>query len=171
VGGHAGDLAIQLGDPFVLKPIGPGNFSDDDGAQNVVFVREVSVEELKSVDMLEAPFLAQRVIRAISHLRVVTVGEHTWVAELTAIGLPMDWRAHDPAHRSFRVTSKWPEVENSAMQLAASLRSGFTCQDWIVDNEGPAFLDLNPGGQWLFLPDEIAVPVAAELARWLEEST
>ena len=35
----------------------------------------------------------------------VTVGERAWVAELDATGLPLDWRANGPAHRSFHASS------------------------------------------------------------------
>jgi hypothetical protein len=53
--------------------------------------------------------------------------------------------------------------------LATTLRAGFTSQDWIVDDAGPAFLDLNPGGQWLFLPHEVSAPATAALADWLRD--
>lgn len=166
----AAELAERLGDPFVLKPLGPGNFVNDDGQQHVVFVQAVRASDLDTVDLLHAPFLAQRIVRAKRHLRVVTVGERSWVAELDATDLPMDWRALGPAHRSFQATSQWPKVEYDAAKLASALSVGFTSQDWIVDVEGPAFLDLNPAGQWLFLPEQIALPATAELSHWLKET-
>ncbi|MGH3755441.1 MAG: hypothetical protein ACRDRP_22650 [Pseudonocardiaceae bacterium] len=167
VSGDPTDLSDYLGQRFVLKPLGPGNFEDDHGDQQVVFVREIQAAGLNTVDLLDAPFLAQRAVRGRCHLRVVTVGESAWVAELDATGLPLDWRAHEPAHRSFHASSRWGEVERAAVTLASTLRAGFTSQDWIVDDAGPAFLDLNPGGQWLFLPDEVSAPVTAALAEWL----
>jgi hypothetical protein len=57
--------------------------------------------------------------------------------------------------------------ERAAVTLVSTLRAGFTSQDWTVDDAGPAFLDLNPGGQWLFLPDEVSAPATAALAAWL----
>jgi hypothetical protein len=170
VSGDAAELAERLGESFVLKSLGPGNFADDQGLQQVVFVRETRADDLEGVDLLHAPFLAQRTVHADFHLRVVTVGERTWAAELPASGLPLDWRAHGPAHRSFQATSSWIEVENAAATLASALRVGFSCQDWVVDADGPAFLDLNPGGQWLFLPDKVAAPATAALAHWLKDS-
>jgi hypothetical protein len=170
VAGDSAELGERLGDPFALKPLGPGNFVNDDGQQQVVFVQAVQASDLDTVDLLHAPFLAQRIVRAKRHLRVVTVGEMSWVAELDATDLPMDWRAIGSAHRSFQATSQWPEVEYDAARLASALRVGFTSQDWIVDVDGPAFLDLNPAGQWLFLPEQVARPVTAELSRWLKET-
>lgn len=166
----AAELSERLGDPFVLKPLGPGNFVNDDGQQQVVFVQAVRASDIDAVDLLQAPFLAQRLVRAECHLRVVTVGERSWVAELDATDLPMDWRAFGPAHRSFQATSQWSEVEHGAVKLASALSVGFTSQDWIVDVDGPAFLDLNPAGQWLFLPEKVARPATAELSHWLQEN-
>lgn len=166
VSGDRSELSRQLGEPFVLKPLGPGDFTNEDGQPQVVFVRETREADLGEVDLLDAPFLAQRRVRAKLHLRVVTVAERGWVAELDATDLPLDWRSHGPAHSSFRASSRWKDVELAAVLLAA-LRTGFTCQDWVVDDEGPVFLDLNPGGQWLFLPAEVAEPVSAALAAWL----
>ncbi len=167
VSGDRRELSRRLDEPFVLKPLGPGNFNDEDGQSQVVLARETWEADLAGVDLLEAPFLAQRLVQTHVHLRVVTVAEHAWVAELDASGLPLDWRAHGPAHSSFRASSGWKEVERAAVSLAAALRTGFTSQDWVVDDKGPEFLDLNPGGQWLFLPDAVAGAVSTALAGWL----
>lgn len=166
ISGNVVDLAERLGEPFVLKPLGPGNF-EDHLRQNVVYVRPVFAADVAGAGLLDAPFLAQRLIRAKAHLRVVTVHDQAWVTELDGTELPVDWREHRPAHRAFKVSNGWTEVENAAVQLAAHLGVGFSSQDWVVDNDGPAFLDLNPGGQWLFLPDSVTTSVARALADWL----
>jgi hypothetical protein len=155
----------ELGDTFILKPLGPGNF-ELGGKQHVVYVAEHRVDDIRDTDLFTAPFLAQSVVRAKSHLRVVTVQGEAWVAELDGEDLPMDWRSHGPAHSSFR-PAVWPAVAANAVELAASLSLGMTCQDWMVDDEGPVFTDINPGGQWLFLPSDVAQPATQAVARWL----
>ena len=162
VSAQAAHLADDLAEPFVVKPLGPGNF-DEDGRQHVAYARRVRAADLAEVDLLAAPFLSQQAVEARRHLRVVTVGQRAWVAELDGADLPLDWREHPPAHHAFRVSRDWAAVERAAVTLAGSLRVGLSSQDWIVDNEGPAFLDLNPGGQWLFLPPEITGPVTTTL--------
>ncbi|MFJ1541910.1 hypothetical protein ACIODS_25570 [Micromonospora chalcea] len=166
VSGDVAELAERLGEPFVLKPLGPGNFEDHE-RQNVVYVRPVHATDIAGADLLDAPFLAQRLIRARVHLRVVTVQDRAWVTELDGTDVPVDWREHRPAHHAFKVSSGWTEVGIAAVRLAAHLRVGFSSQDWVVDNDGPAFLDLNPGGQWLFLPVSATTAVARALADWL----
>ncbi|KND25166.1 hypothetical protein [Streptomyces anulatus] len=160
-------LAAELGEPFVVKPLGPGNFTDDDGLDRVVHTQAVTAQDLAGADLLGAPFLAQKMLTARSHLRVVTVQERVWTAELNAGGLPLDWRRAARAHHSFVRSSRWDSVEQDAVLLAQHLQTGFTCQDWIVDSAGPAFVDLNPGGQWLFLPDNMTAQIADSLASWL----
>ncbi|MCA1671117.1 MAG: hypothetical protein LC799_02545, partial [Actinobacteria bacterium] len=114
-----------------------------------------------------APFIAQQRIVARVHLRVVTVGARAWAAQLDARGLPLDWRQSATAHGSWTPASM-PEVEAMAITVAHSIRTGYTSQDWIMDDRGKCwFIDGNPGGQWLFLPDEVAVPVTGAIADWL----
>lgn len=170
VSGSATDLAGELGDRFVLKPLGPGHFQDEDGRQQVVYVRDVRAADLAGTDLLDAPFLAQKVVSAKVHLRVVTVGDRSWVAELDAAAVPLDWREHAPAHHDFTASKRWPEVEQAAVRLAAALHVGYSSQDWVVDDDGPVFLDLNPGGQWLFLPEPLATSVAQAIADYLAEN-
>ena len=137
------------------------------GQQHVVYATETFAGSLAEADLLDAPFLAQQAIEAGRHLRVVTVGQRAWVAELRGTNLPLDWREHAPAHQAFRASDDWPAVEQAAVTLAGALRVGLSSQDWAVDDDGPVFLDLNPGGQWLFLPDDITKSIATTLANWL----
>lgn len=167
VGPDPAVLARALGEPFVAKPLGPGSYADADGAQRVVYARAVSAADLAGADMLAAPFLAQALVRACVHLRVVTVDGQAWVAAVDAAGLPVDWRADEAAHRAFEAAGD-AEAAAGAARLAAALGVGFTSQDWIRDEDGRLwFVDLNPGGQWLFLPRDVADGVSQALASWV----
>jgi hypothetical protein len=45
---------------------------------------------------------------------------------------------------------------------------GYSSQDWVIAPTGAAlFLDLNPAGQWLFLPADVAEAATTAIARWL----
>jgi hypothetical protein len=47
----------------------------------------------------------------------------------------------------------------------------YSSQDWIDDGAPePAFIDLNPAGQWLFLPESIAGAVTEAIAAHLTGS-
>lgn len=159
------DVVAVLGDRFVIKPLGPGHFFDD-GAARAVFAVEVAAGDPVLQDLGGAPFIAQQQVRADRHLRVVTVRERAWVCALDASGLGVDWRRTRTAHEGFRRVDE-PGVAEAAVRLADALGVGYSSQDW-VEGDGQAwFLDLNPGGQWLFLPDPTGAEVAVAIAAWL----
>jgi hypothetical protein len=159
------EAANRFGSSFVVKPISGGYFWTEDGPR-AVFASQVTSEQAMEADFGAAPFVAQELLTAVEHLRVVTVGERAWVASLSAEGRPLDWRRQDEAHFEWRPTRSL-EVSESALRLARSLRVGYSSQDWIRDEDGLTFLDLNPGGQWLFLPTSVSEPVTVEIARYL----
>jgi hypothetical protein len=160
----------ELGDHLVVKPMAAGHFRDATGTGRVIHATEMHRSD-KRLDLLAgAPFLVQQRIRACAHLRVVTVGQDAWVCELDADGRPLDWRADESAHSSFR-SAQHPEVAIQAIALTTKLGLGYSSQDWLIDAKGATlFLDLNPAGQWLFLPDEVAEQITMAIARWLTGS-
>ena len=101
------------------------------------------------------------------HLRVVTVADHFWVCALDARDLPLDWRREHHAHDAFQPCGAYDSVGALALQLARRLGVGYSSQDWVVAGSNVYFLDLNPGGQWLFLPEPVSSEVTAAIAVWL----
>jgi glutathione synthase/RimK-type ligase-like ATP-grasp enzyme len=157
----------QLGEPLVVKPLGPGDYLHAAGIGQVVFATELPRRAPELDDLAGAPFLAQEKITAERHLRIVTVGDKVWGFELEASALPLDWRAEDVAHDAFRSAASSDEITEQALAIAAAVGVGYSSQDWVVDTTGPVFLDLNPGGQWLFLPEPGATAITEAIARWL----
>jgi hypothetical protein len=150
----------------VVKPLGAGNFTGEDDVEFVVYARPMH-RDAPELDHLEsAPFMIQERLEAERHLRVVTVNNRAWACELDARGLPLDWRKDDDAHHLF-VPAHAKTVESAAIALAEVARLGYSSQDWIVQRGKPYFVDLNPAGQWLFLPEPVASEVSAEIASWL----
>lgn len=158
------DLRI-LGTEIVVKPLGPDQYVRD-GVARYVAAQRISVESLIDEEMSAAPFLYQELLVAERHVRAVTVGDAAFLASLDARDLPLDWREHDPAHDSFRPHDD-ESIATMALELARALGVGYTSQDWVVTGSGPYFLDLNPAGQWLFLPNEVAEPITRALAERL----
>lgn len=152
---------------WVAKPLGPGHFFDDDAAPVIVPTQVVTEASLDAV--AGAPFLFQRRVDAAAHARVVTVGDVVFSATLPAAGLPDDWRLSPAAHEGFVDEPVPGQVHEQAVAVAQACQVGYSSQDWILDVDGVWwFVDLNPAGQWLFLPPGPAGGVTAALARWLE---
>ncbi len=159
-------IPAELGDRLVVKPLGSATFTDAEGTERVVWARELGRDSPALDSIGGAPFLVQRLLQADRHLRAVTVNEQAWVCELEADSMPTDWRRDERAHESFMTTSE-PAVERDAIRLATALGVGYSSQDWIVSKGVPYFLDLNPAGQWLFLPDDVGSAVTNAIASWL----
>lgn len=155
-----------VGEPLVLKPLGPGHFYEQ-GVPHVVYTSEVASDAPELAALGTVPFIAQQRLRARRHLRVVTVRRQAWTAGLDARGVPLDWRGDTEAHGAFEPAETPGQVRKTALGLAASLGLGYSSQDWVETADGYWFLDLNPSGQWLFLPEPVACQVTSAVAAWL----
>jgi len=159
-------IPLELGERLVVKPLGSAVYTEREGGEQVVWTQEVSRDSPVLDRLAGAPFVIQSRLDADRHLRVVTVDRQSWVCELTASDLPLDWRREERAHRSF-VAASAPMVGRDAVRLATALGIGYSSQDWIVANGVAYFVDLNPAGQWLFLPNDVACSVTNAIASWL----
>ena len=150
-------------DQLIAKPIGPSNFLTEN---DYVSTPASDVSRLIDTDLQPEPFLYQHRVEAVRHLRVVTVGDQSWCFSRAVVeGEPIDWRFLKDAHTNFCWT-KSMETEKLAVSLARELVIGYSSQDWIDDGTTTWVVDINPGGQWLFLGErshEITVAIAAWL--------
>lgn len=166
------DRPPAMGQPLIVKPLGPGEFWAEDGTSHQVFTAAVPDDE--DWDgwgrLAGAPFILQRRVEARKHYRVLTVAGWACAARVAAPDT-IDWRRDDHTHSAFQEA---PDTEpgvarllRDARSLAASMDLGYSSQDWIWDGETYWFVDMNPAGQWLFLPHELAQRVTDKIASWL----
>lgn len=161
------EIQGTLGDDAIVKPLSSGAFVDSKGQPQAVHTAPLTCEVLERGDFGAAPFVAQERIDVRRHLRVVTAGSTVRTAALEADRWPLDWRTSDEAHSSW-VQYEAPEVEQQAVRLAAESGVGFSSQDWLVPSAGPpTFIDLNPAGQWMFLPEDVANPITEHIVDFL----
>ncbi len=154
----------ELGSRFVVKPLSLGYFVTEDGPQ-AVFTSEMDATTARQLDFGGAPFAAQQMVETERHYRVVTVGDKSWLASLEADGRPLDWRQQERAHREWQ--SDDDMCGEQALRLTKALGIGYSSQDWLGVGDQRFFIDLNPGGQWLFLPPETSGPVTQAIAEYL----
>ncbi|MFC5142143.1 hypothetical protein ACFPK1_28205 [Actinomycetospora rhizophila] len=116
-----------------------------------------------------APVLLQHLVEADSDIRIVTVGEYGTAWKRARGADVVDWRATDPAGEEF---VRWEgeasrEACANAVRLCRAFGLTVSVQDWLKRSEGElVFLEINPQGQWLFLPGAKEV-VAPEFAKRL----
>lgn len=159
--------AIPRDGNWVTKPLGPGSFIDGDGNGWIV---PTTVADLSEPEIItRVPFILQRQVNATIHARIVTVGQQAWSATLLADELPLDWRLSPAGHHGFTTTPVPENVRELALVASRAVGVGYSAQDWIQDEDGDWwFIDLNPAGQWLFLPEAVATPVTVAIARHIE---
>jgi glutathione synthase/RimK-type ligase-like ATP-grasp enzyme len=163
---HRDLIPSALGDELVVKPLGRAQYTDAGGTEQVVWTREIN-RDSQVLDLLAgAPFIVQARLHAERHLRVVTVRDQCWLCELPADELPIDWRRNEAAHDAF-VAAEDHDVERHALRVAEALGVGYSSQDWIVSDGVAHFIDLNPAGQWLFLPEPAGSDITSAVAKWL----
>jgi hypothetical protein len=159
-------LPASLGEDLVVKPLGRGHYTNAAGVEQVVWTHDLGRDSPVLDFLAGAPFIVQTRLHAQRHLRAVTVRDQCWVCELAAGNLPVDWRRDETAHESFAVASQ-PDVERDAVRITDALGLGYSSQDWIVTDGVAHLVDVNPAGQWLFLPDETASAITTAIASWL----
>lgn len=162
----AATARAALGDHIILKALGTGHFYEGDESF-VIYTTEVTPDGPELGALATAPFIAQRQLRPRSHLRVVTVRDRLWAGGIKADDLPVDWRQDPGAHMSFEEVDPPNEVSRGARALATELSLGYSSQDWLVCADGCFVVDVNPAGQWLFLPDSVSIGVTGAISNWL----
>ena len=159
--------AVPTSGDWISKPLGPGSFFDEKGTGYVVPTTAVDLRDVQTI--ARVPFVLQRRVDAQTHARIITVGQHAWSATLPARELPMDWRMAPAAHHGFTDEPVPDGIRDFAIAVADATSVRYSAQDWIQGTDGRWwFVDLNPAGQWLFLPATVADPATRAIARHLE---
>jgi len=119
-----------------------------------------------------APSIFQPYIEKAYELRCVVMGERIFTAKLDSQAhesTRKDWRAGDFDEEMEHEVFDLPErVQAGLHRLMRSFEINFASIDMIVTPEGEfVFLDLNPNGQWLWLEEELGLPLVAGMADLL----
>lgn len=161
--------AEQVGTSLIAKPLGPGIYREDGDLARKVFAEPLYLEDPAQRGFFSGPpFIVQQKLTARAHLRIVTVQQQAWGFSLDATDLPVDWRRSRSGHHSWRQSTTTTHSDH-AVQLAEDLGVGYSSQDWIVTDDGTYFVDLNPAGQWLFLPEPGRDEISAAIAHHLDK--
>jgi hypothetical protein len=160
------DELAEFPDYVVIKPLGPGHYYADDDPM-VVYATAMSRGQAAGLPLQTAPFLIQEHLVAMRHYRIVTVANDAWSSAIEADGRPVDWRSDHDAHQRFTARPVPASVTDQAIELTHRLGLGYSSQDWIETANSYFFLDLNPGGQWLFLPEQQANAITKAIAAYL----
>jgi hypothetical protein len=125
--------------------------------------------EVDHLTMLEgvrlAPTIFQERIHADRHLRITVVDDSIFTAAIEPVRTEgmLDWRLdRDPRMEPFDLPAP---VAEKVLALRRRLGLRFGAIDMILDRDGRyVFLEINPGGQWLFAEIHAGLPISEAIA-------
>ncbi|GEB54374.1 ATP-grasp ribosomal peptide maturase [Streptomyces cacaoi] len=157
------------GGTAAYKALGPGGPTTDDGNAHALWTTQVRAEEITDAVSLTAHLFQQWVPKAYE-VRVTAVGRRLFAAEIHAgsDAARIDFRT-DYDSLTYRPCTLPGEVTAGMHWLLDALQLRYAACDFLVSqDDGRWFLcDVNPNGQWGFVP-ELREPITEALADLLE---
>ncbi len=157
----------QLGDAeCAIKPLLALGVTDEQGYRLPLTTTLPKGHPLDSVAL--APNIFQPYIHKAAELRVVVMGEKIFSAEILSQdneATRKDWRAGECSHKPYSLPV---DVQVAIHRMMDSFGINFSSIDMVVSPEGEhVFLELNPNGQWLWLEEELGLPLVTTMADLL----
>ena len=156
---------------LVAKAVSSGYVRNPEG-NRAIFTSAVSQDDVSQLDGLSmAPVTFQEMVKKVSDIRVTVVGEDVFAAEIMSQDREssrVDWRATDDPHLEHRRHELPHEVADLCRQLLATLGLGFGAIDFALTGDGSyVFFEINPNGEWLWIEDQLGLPISDAIARIL----
>jgi glutathione synthase/RimK-type ligase-like ATP-grasp enzyme len=154
-----------------VKPLVATRVDDAQGARLPLTTTLPRGHALDSIAL--APTILQPYVEKAYELRCVVMGDKIFAAKLNSQdkeSTRKDWRAGDieEGELEHEVFDLPEHVQMALRRLMRSFAINFASIDLIVTPDGEfVFLDLNPNGQWLWLEEELGLPLVASMADLL----
>lgn len=167
------DFVTALDAPVVYKPMSPGALRTPD-APRVVYATLLESARLQQwLDSEAVGVTANQFQRYVADkdadLRVTAVGQRLFPVAIRAAtqAARVDWR-RDYAHLDYEVTEVPEDVAAGLRAYLKAAELAFAAFDLVRTTAGEHyFLEANANGEWGWLTDVAAVPIAAALAELL----
>jgi len=159
-------------DRTILKGFLQHQWHMPDGEILAVGVREVTPEDISRAasTFAAAPVIQQRLLKSVDEIRIVVIGQNIFCAKLgfsNQGGDRLDWRMYQS-----QLQIQWIEppetVRDSLLQFMKLSGLRYGAFDFIDDGAGWVFLEVNTGGQWIWMNDESGgLPLLDCFAKYL----
>lgn len=159
------------GGRMIAKPVRSG-YVEQGGIGHAIFTNAVVAQDLEDDAALRsAPVIYQPLLPKRCDLRVTVVGQKVFAAEIHSQEDPaarIDWRRTADPHLPHERATLPPGLEGALLRLCADLGLRFAAIDLVhTVSDEYVFLEVNPGGQWLWIEDLLEYPITATIAEWL----
>lgn len=156
---------------MIVKPVRTG-YIETSGKPMAIYTSKLSEEHIKNLEQVSiTPSIFQPLIKKISDIRVTIVGEKVFTAEIDSQSeeaASIDWRKTENPNIPHSMHVLPHDIENKLLYLMKKLALSFGAIDLILNENGEyIFLEVNPGGQWLWLERILNFSISEEIANWL----
>lgn len=156
---------------MIVKPLRSG-YVELAGEPRAVFTSQVLEEHLDQLDSaIPCPSIYQALLDKDCDVRITYVNGELFSAEIDSQTDPdaaVDWRrTSNPTlpHRKLQLPDK---LSARICDFMNALGLTFGALDFVRTTAGDyVFLEVNPNGQWLWLEDQLGLPISASVAHWL----
>ncbi len=157
----------------ITKLLGSNSLSEQ-GTRKLSWTRLLDAAELADLRGIEVTtHMVQRWVPKAFEVRVVAVGEHLTAAAIHAGSAAsyVDWRSDYDA-LSYELIDPPPDIVTGVRSLMAAFGLVYGALDFIVTPSGHwHFLEINAGGQYLWLEAATGAPLTDVLADFLAKGT
>ena len=162
---------FALENQMVAKAVSSGYIKGIDGNQ-AIFTSALGPDDLEDLSGLAlAPVIFQEKVEKSSDIRVTVVGGEVFAAEILSQdreSSKVDWRATDDPDLEHRPHELPPALTRLCLRLVSQLGLAFGALDFALTRDGIyVFFEINPNGEWVWLEDQLGLPISDRIAAWL----
>ena len=162
---------FALENELVAKAVSSGYIKGIDG-NRAIFTNALVPGDLEDLSGLAlAPVIFQENIVKSSDIRVTVVGNDVFAAEILSQSREssnVDWRATDDPDLEHRPHELPSMLARQCLSLVSNLGLAFGALDFALTPDGTyVFFEINPNGEWLWLEDQLGLPISDRIAAWL----
>ena len=157
---------------LAIKTIGKGLVHLPPG--KTIFTNRLTAKRVDQPDRISGfPHFLQAYVPKKSELRITIVGDDIFACEMQTQDSPNpksreDWRRYDLDHVSYAQCELPELLEEKLRQLMNSLGLIYGAVDVVrTPDDQFVFLEINPGGQWLWVEQRTEMPVSEAIADYL----
>jgi glutathione synthase/RimK-type ligase-like ATP-grasp enzyme len=159
----------------IAKSVRTGYLEDATGPK-AIFTSKVERSHMERISRLTvAPVTFQPLLHKQSDIRVTVVGERMFSAEICSQSdndASIDWRRTSNPDLPHETHELPRPVERCLANYMRCLGLHYGAIDLVLDEDGDYwFLEVNPGGQWLWLDRILSLGITQRIADWLESGS
>ncbi len=156
----------------IVKPVRSGYIETKEGAF-AAYTRRLTEEDIESLrtNVLPAPLIVQEEIKKKYDIRVTVIGNDLFAARIHSQGDPsaiVDWRRTENPDLKHTKVLLPNSIRNKCLKIHKALNLEYSAIDFVETKDGRfIFLEVNPGGQWLWIENQLNYPITLRIAEYL----